>query len=405
MTGAHTPSERMRRAMGTILALLVLLLGILMFFLARMIVPVGSPEQPVLPDGMRWMRSIYGWGKAETQQLYGPSDVAIGPDGTIWVTDPQRWQVLGFSPQGTYRGLIHRGPGQMMPQSIAVSEDNEIYIADYLNGQIRVFDPDNRELRKWTVPQPTEVDARDGKVAVGMVGAVALFEQDGTLIDWWGDRGGESDEVDIVRGVAIGEDGTIFISDTQNRRLKAYEPDGTLVWVYPTPKEAKRLRESERSVTGERGPYDLPAGMAFDRAGRLIVADPFRFEMVAVDPKTGKVVARFGKFGSADGEFTYPTSISYDRRRDYFAVADTGNNRVQIVRLPDSGGIAPVAAAWRLTDQPLWILIVPILLVILGIVVQRTADRRRAARESANGAPVGSQDASSPAETGDETLL
>src|SRR5580698_9716947 len=34
----------------------------------------------------------------------------------------------------------------------------------------------------------------------------------------------------------------------------------------------------------------------------------------------------------------YPTGIAYDKTRDWFAVADTSNNRVQIIRLPGTGG-------------------------------------------------------------------
>jgi hypothetical protein len=121
--------------------------------------------------------------------------------------------------------------------------------------------------------------------------------------------------------------------------------------------------------------WQLPHDLVFDGSGRLIVVDAFAFEVAVVDPKTGKVQATYGDFGRADGQFYYPTSIDYDARRDWFAIADTNNNRIQIVRIPDSGNPA-IGAAWRAISSPYRYLAIPALLVLLVVLIAAFAANR-----------------------------
>jgi sugar lactone lactonase YvrE len=369
---------------GLILLLVALLaLFVVLAVLAiRLATPVGVPEKSETPAGIEWVRSIYGWGPGELQQLYAPSDVAVATDGTVWITDPQRWQVTGFSPAGAMRSIIHVGPGRMMPQAIAAGADGEVYVADYLNSRIRVFSATSAELRSWDTSLPTEVAVRDGKVVVGMVGGIAVYDEQGTLITFWGGRGPGRDEFDIVRGIAVGPDGTIYASDTQNHRVKAYSQKGELKWISPSASQ-----ESSPTRAPVKPIFQLPAGMTFDGAGRLVVADPFAFQLVVLDPKDGHVLGRYGAYGVQDGMFAYPTSVSYDSRRDWFAVADTANDRVQIIRIPGSGSTV-ARTVGRMTVGPWWVWLLPLL--ILGMVVAwRVVSRRRARRrEVAEDDPV-----------------
>lgn len=364
-----------------LLLLLVALLALFVVLAAlaiRLATPAGVPPKSSVPAGITWVSSIYGWGPGELQQLYAPSDVAVASNGTVWITDPQRWQVTGFSPSGGLRSIIHVGPGRMMPQAIAAGPDGEVYVADYLNSKIRVFSAQSVELRSWDTSLPTEVAVADGRVVVGMVGGIAVYDEQGELITFWGGRGPGRDEFDIVRGIALGPDGTIYASDTQNHRVKAYSQKGELKWISP----ASSLVSS--ATTAPKAPakpiFQLPAGVTFDGANRLVIADPFAFQLVVLDPKDGRVLARYGAYGIQDGMFAYPTSVSYDPRRDWFAVADTANDRVQIVRIPGSGE-SLVRTVGRLTVGPWWVWLLPF--VILGTVVAWRMVARKRARSRA----------------------
>lgn len=383
--------ERLRVGLTAMLLLLIALFITLAMFAVKLATPLGAPSRAQMPQGITWVRSIYGWGSGEIQQLYAPSDVAIAKDGTIWVADPQRWQVVGFNPDGSFKTILHRGPGRMMPQTIAVDDADNVYIGDYMNNKIRVFRPDNVQIRSWDTSLPTEVAVRDGRVVVGMVGAVGVYDENGKLLTFWGGRGRADNEVDVVRGVAIGDDGTIYISDTQNHRLKAYTQTGKLLWVYPSNAEAAQMTKSAEGTEAPEPPFQIPAGMTFDGKGRLVVADPFAFQLVVVDPKNGHVIARQGQYGQDDGFFSYPTSVAYDDARDYFAVADTANDRVQVLRIPGSGA-DPVSAVRRALVGPWWAWLLPLIALIAVLVARMIRRRRRDAGAEEDGQPSASPD-------------
>ena len=85
----------------------------------------------------------------------------------------------------------------------------------------------------------------------------------------------------------------------------------------------------------------------------------------------------------------YPTGIAYDRNRDWFAVADTSNNRIQILRIPDSGGsiLAPAIGAFRL---PMCLFCIPWLLWLAAIIYSVLRRRRQ------NEEPAEPEDESAP---------
>jgi hypothetical protein len=92
-----------------------------------------------------------------------------------------------------------------------------------------------------------------------------------------------------------------------------------------------------------------------------------------------------GDYGVADGFFAYPTGIDYDETRDWFAVADTFNNRVQILRIPGSGGspLAPIIGAFR---TPMCVFCIPFILLVVAAILAVMRRRRQREEEAAESA-------------------
>lgn len=364
-----------------IILLIILLLGLVgaFFLLVR---PQGSSEQAEAgPTEFSWIRSLYGYGPSIEEQLRAPSSVAIAPGGDVYVTDQIRGRILIFRPDGTFRRLLRTGEGGtgkgqfIRPEAIDIDENGDLYIADGWAKKIIVFSDAGEFVREW----PVDVQARgvytdDGKVYVLDLGKVLVFDRSGKKLQSWGSRGPNPGQIDAYQGIAA-KDGIVYIADSFNKRIQAFKESGELLWCVPGG-VAGRGGPASRAVTGTSESaskdvpnhrWDLPQDLTFDGEGNLVVADAFQFQLVVVDPKTGKAKGQYGEYGTSDGEFNHPTSVDYDARRHWFAVADTLNNRAQIVELPEAGGFS-MASVWRVLSSPFRYLIIPLLLLILAAI-------------------------------------
>lgn len=381
-----TPNMRARVLLGSAIAVLAGLLVLLIWLFVRLVAPQPELEAPAA--GLTWVRSIYGSGASETDRLLGPSSVAVGPDGDIYVTDPVRARVLVFAPDGEpVRVVASPEPGYsagqfVRPESIAVDRmTGELYIADSWARKILVYDDRGEYQREWHVDEQARGVAVSGeRVFVLDVGKVIVFNTHGVRQAEFGQRGQGEGQIDAYQGI-LADDERIYIADSYNRRLQAFTHDGELVWAAPSVAETRTPVSIEDSIpvsaedTSQAAPggWDLPQDLTFDGAGRLVVVDAFRFELVVVDPEDGRVLGSYGEYGQADGRFFYPTSVDYDRERDWFVVADTQNDRVQIVRLPGTQGgvLAPLK---RVADSPWRFAVIPLVLFLgATVIAARTA--------------------------------
>jgi DNA-binding beta-propeller fold protein YncE len=166
--------------------------------------------------------------------------------------------------------------GMNQPRDAAVDGKGRLWIADFGNSRVRVFDPR------------------------------------GGFLGGWGGRGSGHHGFNEPCGVAIqGED--LYVADTWNGRVQAFRLTG----------------EHRASAPGLYG----PRGVAVDPRGRVWVTDSGNHRIVLYDRELSQILV-FGKRGAAAGEFSGPVGIAADHTGKVY-VADTGNRRIQVL---DSGG-------------------------------------------------------------------
>ncbi|MCE5191293.1 MAG: NHL repeat-containing protein [Actinomycetia bacterium] len=374
----YVDTRRTRTVLALLLVILILLLVGVGYFLVRSARPAGAPTADTLPAGITWVRSLYAWGPSPEQMLNTPTAVDIGPDGTIWTLASKRY-IVGYSPSGQVRKVISPAVGQQPGQvtsleGIAVGDDGAIYVTDFGNNAVDVFSPAGAFLRSWGVQLPQVVDVKGNTVAIAATNGIGLFDTQGVLVAKWGSRGSKQDQVDVPHGIVIGDDGNIYVADTQNRRVKAYDQGGRLLWTNADPSTVgKNLMSTEGTapvINGVSQAMQLPCGLTQDGAGRLLMVDAFTFDVIVLDPaKKGLITARFGEQGVQDGQFTYPTGVAYDKDRDTVIVADTSNNRLQVIRIPGTGGSAVRRTLKSLTDTPIWLCAVPLMLLLVALML------------------------------------
>ena len=216
-----------------------------------------------------------------------PIYVAINPaTQDVYVTDRGTDAVYVYTQDGTYkRTLKPKGlTGTFVPLGIAFSPDGQLYITE-VGGKIHrvlVLDSQDTVVREI--------------VAKGVPFA-------------------------FPNGVAVDADGNVFVTDSNNGRLIAFDSHGN------------QLASVNRGI-GE-GDLGLPRGVAVDGDGRVVVIDTTNQQIHAyrlIDTDRGKALEFIGATGDegiADGQFEYPNGAAMDSRSNVY-VTDRENGRVQV---------------------------------------------------------------------------
>jgi tetratricopeptide (TPR) repeat protein/DNA-binding beta-propeller fold protein YncE len=115
-------------------------------------------------------------------------------------------------------------------------------------------------------------------------------------------------------GVAINDDGTIYVVDTGNRRIDAFNPEGVFVF----------------SIGPKVGAYELiePVAIAWDKAGFLYFVDKGLKRVFKCEP-SGAFIAAWGAEGDGPGQFQAPVSIAFDGQ-NYLYTLDAALKRVSV---------------------------------------------------------------------------
>ncbi|MGF7233925.1 MAG: serine/threonine-protein kinase [Frankia sp.] len=153
-------------------------------------------------------------------------------------------------PSGALRG----------PRGIAVTRDGTVYIAD-----------------------------TDGHCIVRMVGAGELAVVAGTGEPGFAGDGGPAVEAELNRPHALAADGegTLYIADTGNRRVRSVTPDGQIRSVTGTYLSGP----IEPGMPADQAPIGRPFGVACDPSGGFYIADPDLHRVWLVTVAAGITVA------------------------------------------------------------------------------------------------------------------
>ena len=102
-----------------------------------------------------------------------PTDVAIAPDGELYVCDGYgNARVHRFTADGTLIqswGEPGAGPGQFrLPHGIGISPDNRVFVTDRENDRIHIYSREGRLLEMWNhVQRPTDISFdKEGRIYV-----------------------------------------------------------------------------------------------------------------------------------------------------------------------------------------------------------------------------------------------
>ena len=168
--------------------------------------------------------------------------------------------------------------------------------------------------------QPSDVAvAGDGTIYVvdGVNGRVKAFSPSGAYKFTIGRPGTGPGEFAFPLGIDIDGSGRVYIADSRNHRIQIFTATGEFI--------------SEIPVPDKNGKKSDPTDVAVDSAGKwCFVADNDNHYILKFDIGSKKLVNSYGKPGAEKWEFRYPFLMHLHQNRDLYIV-DVINTRVQVV--------------------------------------------------------------------------
>lgn len=313
------------RKLVLLIALLIMLfVFLLLVFLLYRLLHSGQIKI-VGKTGIQSVLTIYGFGKDKSDFFLRPHDVAVDKSKNLYISDTRNSRIVKISLSGRLISIIGKSERTLSrPLGIDISKDGKIYVCDRGRSALFIFDSQGNLLRTIEMLDPLKPKVAGDRVYVATRGSIAVFDLDGNFLFHWGRFGKKPGEFAYPNGIAVDEEGNVYISDLNNLRVQAFSPRGDLLWVKGNPPEDILQRERV---------FGLPAGCVVGGDGNLYVVDAFHNLIVSLRRKDGGIIHNFGgERGDGEGEFNQPSGIAIIEG-DFFAIADKYNDRVQLVRL------------------------------------------------------------------------
>ncbi|MBI4454589.1 MAG: SMP-30/gluconolactonase/LRE family protein [Acidobacteria bacterium] len=221
----------------------------------------GNRVQRVAPDGIITVvagTGAYGYagdgGLATLAQLASPRGLAFGPDGSLYIADTSNNRIRRVGLDGIITTVAGSGTAGFggdgglatqaklsAPAGIAVGPDGSIYVADSNNDRIRRVAPD---------------------------GTITTVAGNG-FRGFAGDRGkATAASIGFPQDVALAADGSFYIADWTNLRIRRVSADGIITTVAGT---------GGTDVSGDGGPaieaaLGFPSGIEMASDGSLYIS-------------------------------------------------------------------------------------------------------------------------------------
>ncbi len=254
-----------------------------------------------------------------------PFGLAFDKKGNLFISDGEAGKIWQADKAGTLKVVTDKLD---TPSGIAFDKTGDLYAAD----------PGSHTIKK--------INVTSGEVSI-----IAGVENQPGFLD--GDAQAALFNAPI--GIAVGEDGKIFVADTYNDRIRVIE-SGKVSTVAGS---GQGLADAD---IGLQAKFDTPCGIAVTKDGGLLVADTGNARLRSID-KFGKVSTLAGGGGTdtdtgqstlpLDASFAEPLDVKINGRGDIY-IADASANTIYVLKQGESPTVEKLLPGKRgLADGPL----------------------------------------------------
>jgi predicted membrane-bound mannosyltransferase/DNA-binding beta-propeller fold protein YncE len=294
--------------------------------------------------------------------LNAPRAIAAGRNEDVYVADSRNHRILHLAADGTllnewgkfaaidynkpvtFEQALEEAPSGTFnePWGIAVGPDGSVYVTDTWNHRVQKFASDGRPLEVWGQygqpsaedpdsksffwgPRGVAVDSQ-GHVFVADTGnkRIVIFDEDGNYLTEFGTAGLDVGQFDEPVGVAVATDGTVFVTDTWNQRIQSFLPDENGTFYFP-------LQQWDVNAWFGQSLDNKPL-IAVSEDKHVLITDPEGYRVIEFTD-TGQFVRTWGDFGTGPSEIGLAAGVAVDPA-GFIWVTDAGNNRILRYSLP-----------------------------------------------------------------------
>lgn len=269
------------------------------------------PAPPVMEfdqDG----QFVQAWGGPGDGYDWPDNEHGIHVDATdgVWLAGngPNDTHILKFTRTGEFvlqigekgtTGGSNDTENLNRPSAIQVdSQTDEVFVADgYANRRIVVFDASTGAYKRHWGAYGNRPDDEAPRPIVS--------------------EGPGPQQFNLLHGLTLAGDGTLYVADRVNNRIQAFQPDGTF------------LREGfvARSTLGSGSTFDVDLSADPDERF-LYVADGANNRLWILDRASLRILGRFGRQGRYAGQFYRAEAVAVDSMGNLY-IAETEGKRVQ----------------------------------------------------------------------------
>jgi len=273
-------------------------------------------------------------GPGATAKFNAPSAIAVDAAGNVYVADAGNQRIRKITPDGLVRTLAGNGnPGYgegppsfaqfNNPVGIALDADGMIYVADANNYRIRKITPSGVTSTLAGNGTPGNLDGEPG---------IATFN--------------------LPFGVAVDIDGTVYVADKGNHRIRQITPGGV---VSPFAGSATP-GYVEGALSAAK--FALPAGVAVDSIGNVLVADQANNRIreigysVIVSTLVGTGTAGDGVGTGTGAQLKDPMGFAINSSGTTGYIANHGNHQIRSINMSTGGVMVLDGLGQGFTDGP-----------------------------------------------------
>ncbi len=235
--------------------------------------------------------------------MENPAGKRISPNGAnirSWAPAPYLNTISGFN----------------IPYDVAVNSTGDVYVVDYNNHRLMVFDNVGHPLYTIGTSQGTGDGQFQYPTGVGVNSSdnvyvadkanhrVQVFDNAGHYLYKFGSYGSANDQFYSPYGVAVNSSGHVYVADSGNDRVQVFDRTGQYLYTVGS------------------GQLDSPSRVALNSTGHVYVADSFNHRIQVFD--------NAGHYLYTIGQLYYPYGVAINST-GYVYVADTFNNRVKVL--------------------------------------------------------------------------